>query len=196
MASNLGGESPTATPEPTNASRRRQSWAGRRADRRLCSGAVAELLGLATRDVAEAMRGADITRPVNLFQANAWTIGAEAAPRWLVPILDIADLNDPGRAGHVAAHQLRMWALQQDVWDAFGARQRIKGPERVAIAARIAFESLSELASTRGNISGLGPNELAALAWADIDPSDESTWFVADPDDSETVWFPTVDDAF
>lgn len=79
---------------------------------------------------------------------------------------------------------------------AFGTGQKIKGTERVAIAARIAFESLSEFASTRGNISRLGPNELAALAWAGIDPSDKSTWFVADPDDSEIVWFPTADDAF
>lgn len=193
MTSNLGGANPTATP---NASRRYPSWAGRRADRRLCSVSVAAVLGLATHDVAEAMRGAGITRAVSLFQASAWTIGAEAAPRWLVPILNNADLHDPSRASHVAAHQRRMWTIQQDVWESFGVGQRIKGSERVAIAARIAFESLTELANTRGNVSGLGPNELAALAWAGIDPSDKSTWFVADPDDSETVWFPTADDAF
>lgn len=190
------GTNPTATPDHTNTSRHRRNWAGRRADRRLCSGPVAEILGLAPHDVAEAMRGAGISRPVSLFQANAWTIGAEPAPHWLVPILNRADLRDPRRAGQVAGHQRRLWALHQDVWKALGAGQRIKGPERLAIAARIAFESLSELAGTRGRISGLGPNELAALAWAGIDPSDKSTWFVTDPDDQETVWFPTAEDGF
>ena len=196
MAPNHGGTNPTATPKPTTATRRHRNWAGRRADRRLCSSAVAEILGLAPHDVAAAMRTAGITRPVSLFQANAWTIGAEAAPHWLVPILTLADLHDPRRAGQVAGHQRRMWALHQDVWKALGAGQKIKGPERLAIAARIALESLSELASTRGRISGLSPNELAALAWAGIDPCDKSTWFVTDPDDNETVWFPTADDGF
>ncbi|HSP52561.1 MAG TPA: hypothetical protein VLO00_06675 [Cryobacterium sp.] len=195
-ASITGGTSRATTPTAGDVTRRRRNWAGRRADRRLCSGSVAEILGLDAHDVAEAMRGVGIIRPVSLFQAAAWTIGAEAAPRWLVPVLNIADLDDPCRAGRVAGHQRRLWALHQDVWRAFGAGQKIKGPERMAIAARIALESLSELAIAGGRTNGLCANELAALAWAGIDPSDNTTWFVTDPDDSETVWFPTADERF
>ncbi|WP_134171874.1 hypothetical protein [Cryobacterium psychrophilum] len=146
--------------------------------------------------MAEAMRTADITRTPTLFQANAWIIAAEPTPGWLAPLLASADLRDPDRVSLIAARRRHMWAVPEEVWGAFGTGQRIAGSEQVAVAARIAFESLTELATMRGDSSGLGPNELAALTWAGIEPKDTSTWFVTDPDDSETVWFPRSDDGF
>jgi len=184
------------TPKPKSPWRWSRLGTGWRADRRLCPVPVSEVLGLTVHDVAEAMRTADVTRTLTLFQANAWIISAEPTPGWLAPLIDSADLRDPGRVSLIAARMRHMWAVQEEVWEAFGAGQRIAGSEQVAVAARVAFESLTELATTRGDISGLGPNELAALTWAGVDPKDKSTWFVTDPGDSETVWFPSSDDGF
>lgn len=191
-----GSPKHTGTPQSTSLWRGSRLSAGQRADRQLCPVLVSEVLGLTVGDVAAAMRMAFVTRTLTLFQANAWIIAAERAPGWLAPLLDSADLRDPGRVSLIAARRRHMWAVQEEVWEAFGAGQRITGSEQVAVAARIAFESLTEMATTTGDSSGLGPNELAALTWAGVEPTDKSTWFVIDPDDSETVWFPRSDDGF
>lgn len=73
---NPADTSPTGSPKDTGApqSKSPRRWSrlstGQRADRQLCPVLVSEVLGLTIRDVAEAMRTADVTRTPTLFQAN------------------------------------------------------------------------------------------------------------------------------
>jgi hypothetical protein len=185
---------PAETPRLEQKRVRARTGANRRADRRLCPVAVSEVLRLTVHGVAEAMRAAGAIRSPTVFQARVWMTGAETAPVWLAPlIMDDANLRDPRRAAHVAELARGIRALQMEVWELLGTGRSIRGAERVAIAARIALDSLSELASAGGDINELGPNEHAALRWAGVDPGDKSTWTITDPD-SGTTLFPYPSD--
>jgi len=160
------------------------------ADRRLCPVEVSDVLKLEAHDVAEAMRSAGVKRRPTLAQAKTWTIGEDDMPDWLAPLVDKADVQDPGRVAYAAGRARRTETLRQEVWETFGMGQKITGAGRRAVAARIALDSLGKMVSVGGDVSQLGMNERAALEWAHVDPGNQSTWFINDPDDSRRTWFP------
>ncbi len=167
--------------------KQRQEWQAarnqrRRSDRALCPVVVSAALGLKVAVVATAMRGAGVVEPLTVRQARAYQSMSAQPPQWLAEVMashTVSQVAAQARSQHKdLEHEHRMVILHDQVCQRLLVGKPVRGDDAEFIASDIAFRGMKELVRASGDVSLLLPMDLAALRWAGVDPTDESTWFL------------------
>ncbi|MBV6702941.1 hypothetical protein [Kitasatospora aureofaciens] len=162
----------------------------KKADRALCPVVTAMTVQLRVHEVARAMRAAGVTEMLQPTTAKKWKTNPADAPDWFVALLAERAARTASRIAREKQRDFeeehRMLILSEKVEAHLlaGNYRRIKGYDAELIAADMAFRASRELVRAHGDVCGdvdvtlLGPLDLAALAWAGVDPLNHATWEV------------------
>jgi hypothetical protein len=160
----MDNQHPTESPEE-KATRKAQRQYRQRADRALVEHGVSAILKVRQSVIADHMRNHRITEPVTYAEAMRWQSGEAPAPVWMTELID-----------QVRGRREEMDGAFKKVAQKLLNGSRIGGRLEETAATDLAFRAARGLCFSGGSVTWLSDLDLAALAWARIDPEDTGSW--------------------
>ncbi|MFD1213360.1 hypothetical protein ACFQ36_15065 [Arthrobacter sp. GCM10027362] len=160
----MDNQHPTESAKEQAARKARRQYR-QRADRALVEHGVSAILKVRQSVIADHMRNHRITKPVTYAEAMRWQAGEAPAPVWMAELID-----------HVRGRREEMDGVFKQVRQKLLNGSRIGGRLEETAATDLAFRAARDLCFSGGSVTWLNDLDLAALAWAGIDPGDTESW--------------------